>query len=159
MTHALEEADRLAPYRPHPHTLMLTLRAAAVDDGQGGPWLTLTRAHDNPRVFRHHIGLTAPTAYSANCVVLCSGTELLGKFCSITHGVPADIHRPTGAELRTLGTWVCERAKVELWDHDLAAWVRWYMGPLAKDRRANDFADAQSRVRSLRWLLAEEWLR
>lgn len=159
MTHALEQADRLAPYRPSPHVLMLMLRASAVDDGHGGPWLTLTRAHDNPLVFAHHITLVSPMAYSANRVTLCSGAELLGKFCSITRGVPANILDPTSAELRALGDWCCKRVNVELWHDDPAAWVRWYMGPLAKERRAYELEDAQSRVRSLRWLMAEEWLR
>jgi hypothetical protein len=159
MTHALNEVDALAPYRPHPHTLMLMLRASAIADGRGGPWLTLTRAHGSARVFQHHIGFSAPTAYSPDRVLMCSGVELLGKYCSITRGVPANITEPTGPELRELGTWCCERVKVALWDEDVHAWARWYMGPIARDKRAAEADDAASRVRSLRWLLAEEWLR
>lgn len=158
MSHALNQADRWAPYRPHPHTLMLMLRSSAVEDGRGGPWLTLTRAHD-ARHFAHHIALTAPTAYSTDRVLMASGAELLGKYCALTRGVPANIVNPTSGELRALGDWCCERTKVDLWDADVNAWVRWYMGPLAKDKRAAEADDAMSRVRSLRWLLAEEWLR
>lgn len=157
MTHAVE-TDRFARYRPSPHLLMVMLRASAVDDGKGGPWLTLARAYDNPQVFSHHIA-TAPTAFSPHQVVMCSGVELLGKYCSITHRVPANLTAPDGIELRHLANWCVERTDVELWDTDLQAWHRKYMGPLAKERRAREANDGASRVRSLRWLMAEEWLR
>lgn len=159
MTHAVETTDRWAPYRPKPHTLMVMLRASAVSDGQGGPWLTLHRAYDNPKIFTHHIAMSAPTAYSNNRVVMCSGVELLGQYCAITRRVPADIAHPDTEELRRLGDWCVQRTNVELWEFDLPAWVRKHEGPAARDRREQEAADAASRVRSLRWLLAEEWLR
>lgn len=159
MSHALEEVDPLAAYRPSGHTLMVMLRAAAVDDGHGGPWLSLTRTRTTPRVFVHHIGVTEPHAYSNDRLVLCSGVELLGKFCALTRGVPANITHPDRTELRALGDWTVKRVNVPLWDTDQQAWLREYMGPLAMDRRASERDACASRVRSLRWLMAEEWLR
>lgn len=164
MSHALEQAeqtDPLAEYRPSGHMLMLMLRASAVDDGHGGPWLSLTRARNTgtARVFVHHISVTEPHAFSNDRLVLCSGVELLGKFCALTRGVPANILNPNRDELRALGDWTVTRVNAPLWDADARAWLREYMGPLARDRRARELDDAASRVRSLRWLMAEEWLR
>lgn len=155
-----ETEDRWAPYRPTGTTLMLLLRAAAVDDGQGGPWLTLTRSYTpNPRVFMHHIVLREPDAYDTDRLTLCSGVELLGKFCSLTRSVPARITDPARMDVRALADWCVERVDAETWDRDPQRWLRQYQGPRAKDRRADEHADAMSRVRSFRWLLAEEWLR
>lgn len=159
MTHALEQADPLARFRPNGHTLMVMLRASAVDDGHGGPWLSLARSRTNPPVYVHHISVTQPGDFSNDRVVLCSGVELLGKFCSVTRGVPANIVDPNRAELRELGDWCVTRVNAPLWEYDQRAWLREYMGPLAQDRRARERDHAESRVRSLRWLMAEEWLR
>lgn len=160
MTHALETADPWAAYRPSGHQLMLMLRASAVDDGNGGPWLSLTRSRAaGPRVYVHHISVTLPQAYSNDRLLMCSGVELLGKFCALTRGVPANIVNPDRIELRSLGDWCVERVNAPLWDADQQRWLREYMGPRAMDRRANERDAAEGRVRSLRWLMAEEWLR
>lgn len=160
MTHAQEvETDPLARYRPSGQILMVMLRAAAVDDGRGGPWLTLSRSHATPRVFVHHVNVTEPQPFSNGFVVMCSGVELLGKFCKITRGVPANIVNPRVDELRELGDWAIKRVDVETWDRDIVAWGQRYNGPLAQDRRADERTECESRVRSLRWLMAEEWLR
>jgi hypothetical protein len=139
---------------------MLMLRASAVDDGQGGPWLTLTRAADTVhRVYVHHIGVNEPDAYSNDRLLLCSGTELLGKFAGLTHTVPAKLTNPNRDELRELGDWCVTRVNAPLWDVDQQRWLSEYMGPRARDRRADERAHADARERSLRWLMAEEWLR
>jgi hypothetical protein len=139
---------------------MLMLRASAVDDGQGGPWLTLTRAA-NPqhRVYVHHIGVNEPDAYSNDRLLLANGTELLGKFASLTRSMPAKITNPSRGELRELADWCVTRVNAPLWDVDPERWLREYMGPRARDRRADEREMADARVRSLRWLMAEEWLR
>lgn len=160
MTHALEAPDPLAPYRPSGHTLMLMLRASAVDDGHGGPWLTLARSRDMaPRVYVHHITVTEPHAYSNDRLVLCSGVELLGKYCALTRVLPANLINPQRDELRALGDWCVKRVNAALWDADQERWLQEYMGPRARDRRADEHDAAVCRVRSLRWLMAEEWLR
>lgn len=161
MTHALETADPWAAYRPTGHQLMLMLRASAVDDGHGGPWLSLVRSRDAAprRVYVHHISVTVPQAFSNDRLLMCSGVELLGKFCALTHGVPADIINPGRTELRALSDWCVERVNAPLWDADQQRWLREYMGPRAQDRRAYEHDAAEGRVRSLRWLMAEEWLR
>lgn len=159
MTHAVEPRNR-AEYIPSGHLLMIMLRASAVQDDQGGPWLSLMRSYSAAprRVYQHSISVTAPEPYSTHRIVLCSGLELLGKFCSIA-GVPAPILNPTRTQLRTLGEWCVERVNVPLWEADQALWLREYMSAAARDRREDQRLDAESRVRSLRWLMAEEWLR
>lgn len=139
--------------------LMVMMRAATVDDGKGGPWLTLARSHQRPRVFMHHVNVMQPHEFTNDYLVLCSGLELLGKFCKISYGVPANIISPGAAELRALGDWAVKRVDAPLWDRDISTWGKQYMGPLAQDRRADEREDCASRVRSLRWLMAEEWLR
>jgi hypothetical protein len=159
MTYAVEETDPLARYRPSGQMLMVMLRAAAVDDGKGGPWLTMARSHATPRVFVHHVSVSEPHPFTNNILVMCSGVELLGKFCTLTRGVPANIIRPHVDELRALGNWAIERVDTALWDQDIYAWGQHYNSARAQDRRTNERDDCVSRVRSLRWLMAEEWLR
>ena len=160
MTHAIEQKDAYAPYRPSGHLLMLMLRSAAVDDGRGGPWLSLTRARHSPaRVVVHHNGVTEPAGFSNDRLLMCSGVELLGKFCRITDGVPPNIVSPNRVELRALGDWCVSRVNAPLWDTDQRAWLAEYMGPIARDRRARDTDDGASRARALRWLMAEAWLK
>lgn len=161
MTHAVEQRDPLAEFRPSGHLLMLMLRASVADDGHGGPWLSVMRSHSAAprRVFHHYMSVTQPGDFSNDRIVMCSGLELLGKFCRMAASVPARVFEPTRAELRELGDWCVTRVNVPLWDADQQRWLREYMGPLARDRRADERDDAAARVRSLRWLMAEEWLR
>jgi len=160
MTHAQEvETDVLAQYRPTPQMLMVMLRAAAVDDGHGGPWLVMGRSHTTPRVFVHHVSVSEPHPFTNNVLVMCSGTELLGKFCKLTRGIPVNLVRPQAPELRALGDWAIKRVDAPLWDHDIYGWGQSFNSVAAQDRRNDERNDCEARVRSLRWLMAEEWLR
>lgn len=150
--------DPIGEYRPSGHMLMLLLRAAVADASDAGPWLTLQRsAADEPRVYVHHISLTATEMWSAHRLVMCSGAEALGF--AFHHRWPS-ITAPTRAELRALGDWCVERVNAPQWDRgDRDAWIREYMGPRAKQRRDFEADMGAAHTRALRWELAEQWLR
>jgi hypothetical protein len=159
MTHAVEP-EMKPEYLPPGHPLMLMLRAAVMDDGKGGPWLTLERSFERAprRAYRHHITVVEPQPYSTHSLTLCSGVELLGRYMSYVGSRP-NLANPEAAHLRALGEWAVQRVNAPLWDADAKLWLRQYMGPIARDNRADEHDECEARVRTLRWLMAEEWLR
>lgn len=141
--------------RPNPHHLQLLIRAAVVDDGHGGPWLSVVRTHtgDGTAIYTHHIHTNVVDWHSSRRLVLISGDEVL----SYVHMQRwPNLFDPTATQLRKLGTYA-----VEL--HDAPGWnqhyITWHQRWTASDfQRRESWELARGDARALRWREAEQWL-
>lgn len=153
-----DEPPEYLGLRPSGHYLMLLLRAAVVEDGEGGPWLYLyrTTTPGGAPVYTHHIATTTAglSAYSESRVLMLSGLEALGF--AAEHKWPS-ITDPSVAELRALGTYAVEAGRIDQWAEWRSAWLQAEASRKTQRRERRERAGAAARA--LRWTLAEQWLR
>lgn len=144
--------------RPPAAYLMLLVRAAVCDDGHGGPWLTVATTHTpaGTPVYTHHVSNNRIDWYSTRRLVLLSGAEALGWV--MTNGWN-DLAHPTVRELRALSDFAVELHGADVWARDYEVWREAYCNPTAVREREEHTEVAESAARSLRWTLAEQWLR
>lgn len=141
--------------RPSPQLLQLLLRSAVVDDGHGGPWLSVVRSHTTQGipVYQHHLHMHRIDWHSTRRLILMSGDEVLSY---AYHQRWTNLFDLTQAQLRRLGTYA-----VEL--HDGPGWnthyVSWYQRWVASQfQREESWELARGDARALRWREAEAWL-
>lgn len=154
VTHTHDDGLAYPELRPTPQLLQLLLRAAVVDDGHGGPWLSVVRSHTSGGVpvYQHHIHMHPVDLHSTRRLVLLSGDEAL----SYAMGQRLDlVHLNTG-QLRRLGTYACELHDAPGWNQHYLSWhERWVA---AKLQRTEHWDLCRGDARALRWGEAEKWL-
>lgn len=152
--------DLSLPYpelRPGSHHLTLLLRAAIVDDGHGGPWLSLLRTHTTAGtpVYTHHIHTHIVDRHSTRRLVLLTGDEAL-SFALRQQWT--DLANPTLTQLRELSTWACQQFDAAAWSVSYTEWAARMCTGVARFEQEEYAARCRSDARALRWREAERWL-
>lgn len=141
--------------RPAPHLLTLLIRSAILDDGRGGPWLSVVRSHTTAGtpVYVHHIHTHPVDLHSTRRLVLLSGDEALSYALNQKWTNLAD---PSVGQLRRLGTYAVELHDGAAWDRHYVSWHQRYAA--AAEQREEHWALCASDARALRRREAERCL-
>lgn len=146
---------QLYELRPPGSMLALLLRAAVVDAGDSGPWLTMSRSADR-KVTIHHIVMRGVSATPTRLPML-SGHDVIG-YAHAHRWTPADVLAPSGRHLRALAVHSMLSTNARLWAEDYEKWTEWRLSPEEIARRDQLDELAELAVRSLRYSMAHQWL-
>lgn len=140
-----------------PGILLVLLLRAAVADPADGPWITAYRSAGNNGLISHHITVTRDLPATPTRLTLLSGLDVLG-YAHHHRWTPAEVTEPTNRQISALRTFAMLHNDVSGWARDFTSWSTWRTSPeWAQERQQHD-DNAAAAARSLRWILAEQWL-